>query len=200
MRDGFKLAIILLVICAISSGLLGLTNQMTYPKILERRAQTEAEAKEIVMPDADDITESLDEATYNAVLDEMLLTSDTINDVYVAKKDGAVIGYVFKCEVNGFGGALQVMVGINIDGTISGAKVTSHSETVGLGAKSTDETWISQYKGLSTSEDITVVKTENKTGNQITAITGATITSRAVTSAVNYASQAFNLIIGGIGE
>jgi Na+-translocating ferredoxin:NAD+ oxidoreductase RnfG subunit len=86
MRDGFKLAIILLVICAISSGLLGLPIQMTNPKILERRAQTEAEAKEIVMPDADDITESLDEATYNAVLDEMLLTSDTINDVYVAKK------------------------------------------------------------------------------------------------------------------
>ncbi len=46
-----------------------------------------------------------------------------------------MIGYVFKCEVSGFGGALQVMVGINIDGTISGAKVTNHSETVGLGAQ-----------------------------------------------------------------
>lgn len=200
MRDGFKLTIVLLLICAVSSGLLGLTNQMTNPQILARRAQTEAEAKQVVMPDADDITEKLDDATYNAVLNEMLLTSDTLNEVYFAKKDGEIIGYVFKCKVSGFGGALQIMVGINIDGTISGAKVTSHSETVGLGAKSTDDTWISQYSGLSTSSDITVVKTENKADNQITAITGATITSRAVTSAVNYASQAFNLIIGGIGK
>ncbi len=200
MRDGFKLTVILLLICAVSSGLLGLTNQMTYPQILTRRAQTEAEAKQVVMPDADDVTEELDDATFNAVLSEMLLTSDTINEVYVAKKDGAVIGYVFKCKVSGFGGAMQIMVGINIDGTVSGAKVTNHMETVGLGAKATDETWISQYQGLSASEEIAVVKTENKTDNQVTAITGATITSRAVTSAVNYASQAFNLIIGGIGK
>ena len=198
MREGVKLAVVLLIICAVSSGLLGLTNDFTQPQILARRAQSEAEAKAVVMPQADDISQSVDEETFNAVLDELMLTSETLNQAYIAKQQDAVIGYVFECTVKGFGGDIKVMVGVNIEGTVSGVKVTSHSETVGLGSKATDEEWVSQFNGLSAASDVQVVKTENRGDNEITAITGATITSRAVVSAVNYALQAFTIINGGL--
>ena len=62
-------------------------------------------------------------------------TAAQIDGVYKATKDGEEIGYCVQVEPKGFGGNLTMIVGINADGTVAGAKVTSHAETPGLGAK-----------------------------------------------------------------
>ena len=78
-----------------------------------------------------------------------------------------------------------LIVGINADGTVAGAKVTSHAETPGLGAKSqADPNWITQFAGQTADGQLKVAKD----GGTINAITGATITSRAVTDGVNTAA------------
>ncbi|MGI6182267.1 MAG: FMN-binding protein, partial [Agathobaculum sp.] len=76
--------------------------------------------------------------------------------------------------------------GVNTDGTIAGAKVTGHAETPGLGAKAqADPNWITQFAGQSADGSLAVTKD----GGTINAITGATITSRAVTLGVNTAAK-----------
>ena len=79
-----------------------------------------------------------------------------------------------------------MVVGIGTDGAVMGAKVTAHTETPGLGAKAqADPTWIAQFAGKPASGALAVTKD----GGDIVPITGATITSRAVTAAVNTAAS-----------
>ena len=88
-------------------------------------------------------------------------------------------------DVAAAGVNLTMIVGINADGTVAGAKVTSHAETPGLGAKSqADPNWITQFAGQTADGQLKVAKD----GGTINAITGATITSRAVTDGVNTAA------------
>ena len=85
-----------------------------------------------------------------------------------------------------FGGALRLIVGTNADGTVAGAQVTAHGETPGLGAKAqSDANWIGQYAGQPADGSLAVTKD----GGTINSITGATITSRAVTLGVNTAAN-----------
>ena len=107
--------------------------------------------------------------------------------VYTAEKGGKIIGY---CVVNfqkGYGGDVKVMTGVNADGTVNKVTILEHGETPGLGAKSTDDAFKGQYIGK-TAGEITVVK--NSPGaSDVQAISGATITSNAVTKAVNEAKK-----------
>lgn len=89
------------------------------------------------------------------------------------------------------------MVGITADGNISGVKIGNHSETPGLGSKASEPTFKDQFKGKGTDKSLTVVKGNASNDNDIAAISGATITSKAVTSGVNaaidlYKSQLLN--------
>ena len=93
-------------------------------------------------------------------------------------KDGNIIGYTVKVSPSGYGGEISMMVGVNADLTISGVKILSLSETPGLGAKAQDEAFLPQFKGKN--EKMALKK-------DITAITGATITSTAVTLGVKEA-------------
>ena len=85
---------------------------------------------------------------------------------------------------SGFGGNLDVMVGVDNDGVCTGVSIVSHAETSGLGANATKEAWRAQFIGKSGTLAVT------KDGGEIEALTGATITSRAVTSGVNSAIAA----------
>ena len=92
-------------------------------------------------------------------------------------------GYVVQVAPSGFGGVLDVMVGVNADGTCSGVSIISHSETSGLGANATKEDFRNQFVGKS---NVAVTKD----GGEIAALTGATITSRTVCDGVNAAITA----------
>jgi electron transport complex protein RnfG len=100
---------------------------------------------------------------------------------------GNHVGYVIKTLPGGYGGPLEVIVGITLDGTINGVRVGNHQETPGLGAKAKTVEFYGQYDGLSVGSPVEVIKVDVTSGNnEIKAISGATITSVAVTNGVNY--------------
>ena len=90
-------------------------------------------------------------------------------------------GYVVEVTPSGFGGTIDMVVGVGTDGTVTGVSIISMSETSGLGANASKESFRSQFVGKSG------VLAVSKDGGEIDALTGATITSRAVTSGVNTA-------------
>lgn len=103
--------------------------------------------------------------------------------VIVSDSEGNVIGRAFIASAKGYGGDVTVSVGIDNDGVITGIDIVSMNETAGLGANCTNDDFKSQYAGKS--GEISVTKSEQPADNEISAISGATITSGAVTSAVN---------------
>ena len=109
-------------------------------------------------------------------------TNATVDEVCTAGDEGYVITTTDK---DGFGGNIQITVGIKKDGTINGVSILSISETAGLGMKATEPSFYNQY--VNKKADKFVVSKDGGDGEQIDALSGATITSRAVTGAVNAA-------------
>ena len=174
------LALMLFLITFITALLLGFVNQVTAPQIAKNNEATRAAAMAEVIPDAEFVEAEPSEVP---APDK---ETPAIQNIYEAQKDGETVGYCMEVLPSGFGGTLTVVVGINTDGTVAGAKVTSHAETPGLGAKAqSDPTWIVQFAGQAADGSLAVTKD----GGTINSITGATITSRAVTLAVNTAGS-----------
>lgn len=96
-------------------------------------------------------------------------------------RDRYIIGYVAVASSKGYGGDVQIMIGVDLELKITGIEILDQSETAGLGANCENRTWLSQFVGQSGTLAV------SKDGGDIDAITAATITSRAVTSAVNKA-------------
>jgi len=107
---------------------------------------------------------------------------------FPVKKDGALHSVVLESSGQGYGGAVGTMVGISLDGTtISGVGITTHSETPGIGSLCTEAGFRSQFMGLSTEANLGV----KKDGGVVDAISGATVTSRAVSAAIQDAVKFF---------
>lgn len=116
------------------------------------------------------------------------LSDVEISEVLKAVVDGEDAGYVVTCAAKGYGGNIQIALGIDADGSIKGIQIMDCSnETPGLGQNSSNAEWNEQYLGMTTEQDVTVVKdgTGSKENGTINAISGATITSNAVTRAVD---------------
>jgi electron transport complex protein RnfG len=96
-------------------------------------------------------------------------------------------GYIFKVNTKGYGGPLALAVGVDLSGKVAGVAVVSSKETVGLGGKVLEDQNLRRWKGK-TADDKLVV------GEDIQAVTGATITTKAVTGQVKKALQAYRLI------
>lgn len=184
-----QLVVVLGLITFLCALILGVINGVTKDKIAQNAVETRNAAMAEIIPDADfedmDVNLAAEDVAAAGVSLPAGRTAAAITGVYKATKDGADAGYCVQVTPKGFGGVLTMIVGINADGTIAGAKVTSHSETPGLGAKSqADPNWITQYAGQTADGQLQVTKD----GGTINAITGATITSRAVTDGVNTAA------------
>ena len=174
------LVVVLFLITFITALLLGFVNQVTAPQIEKNNEATRATAMAELIPDAEPVQAE------PAEVPSPDKDTPAIQNIYERQKDGETVGYCMEVLPSGFGGTLTVVVGINTDGTVAGAKVTSHAETPGLGAKAqADPTWIPQFAGKPADGSLAVTKD----GGDIVPITGATITSRAVTKAVNTAAS-----------
>ena len=125
------------------------------------------------------------------------MNSDIVLEVYEGIKDGQVIGYTIKTSSKGYGGAIELMVGISKDGKITGVEIGNHSETPGLGSKATEPMFKNQYVDKDVSNSLLVVKGSANNDNEISAISGATITSNGVTSGVNAAMKIYNEKLSG---
>ncbi len=161
-----KPALILAAICLTLTAILALTNNITSPLIAQKNKQTEnAALKEVI--NADDFTEIKNE-------DNMVS--------FKAQKQGKTVGYCYKVTVNGYGGEVTAIIGI-ADKKITSVVMTDVSnETPGLGQTVTKDSFLSQFK--------------NKQNlNDVSTITGATITSTAVKSAVNKALTEYEKVV-----
>lgn len=188
MKEIVKLGVILFIIGSVAAALLAMTYDFTIDQILEQRRIADEIARKEVFPDAEGFTAaSQDELTAAQAI------NPAIAEVYFAEADGTVIGYVVKTKPSGFGGTVDVVTGVATDGTITGLRVGNHQETPGLGANATTPDFYTQFKGLSILSPVMVNKTA-PSGNEIQAITGATITSQAVTDGVNFISEIFDTL------
>jgi len=115
-------------------------------------------------------------------------------DFYIGKKDDMVVGVAFETEEKeGYGGPISIMLGVSLKGEITGIEVISHKETPGLGKKIEDPEFRRQFIGKSLSKSKINVK---KDKGEIDAITGATISSRAVCKAVSKGLILFERVKG----
>lgn len=172
-------AIVLFIIATVCTALLAGTNLLTKDKIADLAVQAENEAKSAVIEaqsfsDAKEINGNI----YYEALD----------------KDGNIIGYVFNVSAKSYGGALTCMVGISAEEKVTGVEITSISDTPGLGMKATAKDWLNQFIGK---ESGIKVNKNSSSDTEIQAITSATITSQAVTDAVNSAFEVLSQIKGG---
>lgn len=105
--------------------------------------------------------------------------------LYAKDSQGETIGCVMSLTSHeGYAGDIVLSMGVSADSIITGVKVTSMNETSGLGANCQNSDWIGQFKGISDGS-VAYTKTGKTMPNEIDAISGATFTTRAVTSAVN---------------
>lgn len=184
MNNIIKNTVILTVITVISGLGLGLVYGITEEPIAQAQEAAKKEAWQAVFPEADlnsfqpvDVdTDAADEAI------DSLGVNATIDEVCTVGEEGYV---VTTTDGDGYGGDIQITVGITADGTVNGISILSISETAGLGMKATEPAFYEQYQGKQT--DKFVVSKDGGEGEPIDALSGATITSRAVTDAVNAA-------------
>ena len=159
-----RLTFVLLLITAVVAGLLGVVNYFTKDTIAELRTQKAKDAMEQVLA-AESYTPM--DCSDGGIVTEAFRADD--------------LGYVVRVSPSGFGGAIDMMVGISSEGAVTGVVIVSHTETASLGANCTREEFRAQYPGAK--EALSV----DKDGGTIEALTGATVTSRAVTEGVNAA-------------
>lgn len=184
MNKIVKNTLILTLITVIAGFLLGAVYEITKDPIAQAQEKTKKEAWQAVFSDVklDDFkAEDVDQKAANKAVKDMG-TNATVDEVCTAGDEGYVITTTDK---DGFGGNIQITVGIKKDGTINGVSILSISETAGLGMKATEPSFYNQYVNKQT--DKFVVSKDGGDGEQIDALSGATITSRAVTGAVNTA-------------
>ena len=198
MRETAKLAVVLLIICAVATALLGFVNSITAAPIAEYKIKEAQDARMEVMNTASDITEEISAEKREAIAAAIGSSPEELTEIYAAKDEsGQIVGYTIKVASKGFGGSMEVLIGIMTDGRINEVRILSHTETPGLGANATTEKFYGQYKGKTAPGTVEVIKAGNPADNQVLSISGATITSNAVTNAVNVAMSAYNELIKG---
>lgn len=183
-----KDALILFLITVIAGFGLGAVHEITLEPIAAADEQAQQDAYRAVFEDADSFVElpgfTTETATQAAL--ESGYPEDTIeNCVQAVDADGNLLGYVINAtDPNSYGGDVTLSLGVRVDGTVNGYSITTINDTAGLGMKAKEESFSSQFENKQV-DMFVVTKTGATSDDEIDAISGATITSDAVTSAVN---------------
>ena len=181
-----KLTVTLFVTCCVVAAALGGVNAVTEEKIDDiNRANTVAAMKAVVA-DPDNTTFS-DELP---LTDEMTAAAGSValDSVYEAQVGGATAGYAIKVVASGSQGKIEMMVGVDGEGTVTGVSIVKNAETAGIGSKvmtnmptASGVGVLSQFEGKSAADGLLAV------GTNVDAISGATVSTRGVTNGVNAA-------------
>lgn len=178
----------LFLICLVATVLLGVANEVTKDKIAENAVITEQKSQKIVMADAAKFGEKVEgDYTFDG-------TNAPYSYVEAFDKNGNTIGYVFITRSTGYGGNISTMTGIDTEGKVTGVEFLEIGETVGLGMNATKDSFKEQF--ISLVKGIAVTKNQ-PSGNEIKALTGATITSKATTKGVNTALEIYENVVKG---
>ena len=190
MREMIKMVVVLTVLCCLSGGLLASLRDST-------KDQIENQQLEFVKGPA--IRKILEGSTNDPIKDRFKIKDgDVERSFFVGVINGKADSVAFESAGKGFGGAIGMMVGVNIaDDKIIGIGVTTHSETPGVGSKAqTDPAFAKQFKGM-------VLKDEFKVkpdGGKVDALSGATVTSRGVAVAVTEAAKIYGKLKPQLAE
>lgn len=179
-------SLILFAITLIAGLLLGGVYAITKNPIAKTQEDKKNEAYQAVFTDAEEFTEVTDAADAQQILADAGYTKDRIDEVKAAMDaDGNILGYVMTITSSeAYGGELQLAMGIRMDGTANGISFLSLSETIGLGMEAKKPEFQEQFAGKQV-EQFVYSKTGAAADNEIDALSGATITTNAVTNAVN---------------
>lgn len=185
MRDIFRLIIVLTVISAVAGGALALVNSFTEPKIIAYKENVEVAAYQGALPQAELFKEDLQLLKQVKSNPELAL----IQNIKIGVKNGETVGWVCKVASPGYSSNIELLVGIGKNGKIGKVLILDQKETPGLGTNITNPEFIEQkaiYEN-NLSQDLKV----NKDGGSVQAVTGATISSRAVLRGINQSLKLF---------
>lgn len=181
MREMIKMVVVLTLLSTVSGGLLAAVRNGTKDKI---------ENQQLTFVKGPAIASIMEGATNDPIADRFKLTvGETEMSFFVGVFNGEPTGVAFETYGKGYGGDVGLMVGIDVKSNqLLGVGVTTHGETPGMGAKAkSDPTFVSQFKGMQV-KDLYQVTTD---GGQVNAISGATITSRALCTATTEAAKIY---------
>ena len=172
-----KPTLILFGVCLIAAVMLALTFQVTDPVIKAREKELAEATKSVVLPDGKDFV---------TVEDATLISG--VKDIYKAE-NGA--GYVLSVLGSGYGGQMELMIGIGSDGAITGINPISNGETKGIGSNTMTPEYLAQFVGATA-----ITNKPGEEGTQIDTYTGATISSKAVFAVVRTALEQYGVLNG----
>ena len=185
MKKALHLGGTLFAVTAVTGIILGLVENVTSKAILQAEIAAKNEAYRLVMPAG---------KTFD---DYEVKADDFVTSVVKANDDAGVVGWCVNVSSKGYGGMVGFVVGITKDGTVKAINILSHSETPGLGAKSTEPEFYTQFNDKD-KLPLKVVKGSASNPDEIAAISGATITSNAVTDGVNGAVKYWSENLKGV--
>ena len=174
-----RLGVTLLLVGLVAAVGLGLTYTVTKAKIEKYDRQVEAQACKSALPGIRSVSEIKEDKKLSAKVSKKY---PDVQKVFTCDK-----GYILVVRTKGYGGPLTLAVGIDKSGIVKGIAVVASKETVGLGSKALEDSYLGRFKGKT-------VKEKLKVGEDVQAVTGATITSKAVTNQVKQALEALDLI------
>lgn len=182
-RNSINPLFALLAIALLMGLLLGMTNLATKDIITTQKLVKAEESRKAIFPEAKEFTQfdlhSID-----------LSSAPGLTEIYLAKRDDNVIGYIFAASNRGYAGGVPCIIGINKDGVIVGIEVLDNKETPGLGTKIEEPAFLNRLTGKEVSDSFDLVASyEKKDG--ISAVTGATFSSKAVVNDVKDAVSAY---------
>lgn len=185
MRKALRLGGTLFAVTAVTGLILGFVEHFTSKAIMQTELEARNAAFRNVIPDGN---------KFNPV--DVIAGEETVTGVQKAENDSGLVGWCVSVSAKGYGGAVNFVVGITKDGTVKAINILNHSETPGLGAKSTEPEFYEQFNDKS-ALPLKVVKGAANNPDEISAISGATITSSAVTNGVNAAVEYWNKNLKG---
>ncbi len=199
-----KDALILFIITLIAGFALGFVHEVTLPAIEAQNLQAKMNAYRTVYSDAadfvaeDSLTQLIGESP--ALFESKGITNITVDEALSAADEaGNILGYVVVVTTQeGYGGAITLSLGYSLDGAVRGIEILSMNETAGLGAKAGGKEFKSQFTDKNVTE-FYYTKTGAQDESEIDALSGATITTRAVVDAAN-AGLCFLTDLAGAGN
>lgn len=174
MKDVLSMILALSLVSGLAGGLLALTDRVTREPIAQsRRTETLAAIRRVLPPYDND----------PSAAPRTVEAAGRVWTFYVARREGRVVGAAFETDSDqGYSGRIRLLVGVRADDdTLSGLEILEQSETPGLGARIREPAFLRQFAGKSVAHTRWAVK---KDGGDVDAITGATISPRAVADAL----------------
>jgi electron transport complex protein RnfG len=188
-----RVGLLLGLFAVVATTLVALTEQNTREQIRENEREALLSGINALIPH-DEYDNAILQDTLILPPSKLLATEEP-SQVYRARKDGQPVAAVFTAVApNGYSGKIKMLVGVYYDGSLAGVRVINHKETPGLGDKIDEKRtdWILQFEGLSLDNPGSAKWKVKKDGGEFDQFTGATITPRAVVSAVKHSLEYFN--------